>query len=301
MERSCNILKRVFLFTTLVCLAFFFHPFTGLSLPQGGAPEKKPAALALTRVKMSNGDHQMKVVLSSTSENGRTLLAGLPVTFVGGKDLSVKYSEQKTNARGVAMFTIPKDKLPAKDPDGTITLGVKFDGNKEYEPAEEQAGVKDLTIEVTTEVADTVRSVKAFAFEVDEKGAKVPLKATDIAFYVPRMFSYLKIGEGSLDSSGVCVVEFPKNLPGDSAGKVTVIARIEDNDIFGNVEGSTRVDWAVPTQHFVKESYRALWSQIAPTWMIITLIILLTGVWGHYTYAVVKLFQIRKEGKNLSS
>jgi len=43
-------------------------------------------------------------------------------------------------------------------------------------------------------------------------------------------------------------------------------------------------------------AYRSLWSTLAPKWMIISLAVMLMGVWGHYTYVIISLFRIRKEG-----
>ncbi len=157
---------------------------------------------------------------------------------------------------------------------------------------------KDLLIDLITEEGDSVKSVTAKAYTLGAGGEKVPLTGTDIFFYVPRMFSYLKVGEGTLDSTGSASIEFPVGIPGDSLGNLTVIARVEDHDIYGNAEGQTVVKWGQPTQSFIKGGYRALWSQVAPTWMVITLIILLAGVWGHYTY-VIKLIQIKKEAQKL--
>jgi hypothetical protein len=39
---------------------------------------------------------------------------------------------------------------------------------------------------------------------------------------------------------------------------------------------------------------RELWTPIAPLWMIITLIIMLTGVWAHYIYAIIQLVLIKR-------
>ena len=76
-----------------------------------------------------------------------------------------------------------------------------------------------------------------------------------------------------------------------------MFARIEENETFGNAEADTLLNWGIPTVHKVPGSYKALWSQVAPTWMVQTLIILLGGVWGHYAYAVYKLFKIRRIAK----
>jgi len=56
--------------------------------------------------------------------------------------------------------------------------------------------------------------------------------------------------------------------------------------------------WGNHRSGFVEPS-RSLWSSGAPIWMITTLIILLTGVWSHYLYAIIQLIKIRKEGKKI--
>jgi len=42
---------------------------------------------------------------------------------------------------------------------------------------------------------------------------------------------------------------------------------------------------------------RELWTPIAPVWMIVTLIIMLAGVWGHYIFAVIQLIIIKHQSK----
>ena len=43
--------------------------------------------------------------------------------------------------------------------------------------------------------------------------------------------------------------------------------------------------------------YRSLWSTLAPKWMVVTLAIMLLGVWGHYTLVVINLIRIKKESR----
>ncbi len=55
------------------------------------------------------------------------------------------------------------------------------------------------------------------------------------------------------------------------------------------------ISWATPKRLINAEGpARELWTPIAPMWMIITLIIMLAGVWGHYIYAIVQLIGIRR-------
>jgi hypothetical protein len=77
-----------------------------------------------------------------------------------------------------------------------------------------------------------------------------------------------------------------------------VIAKIEENDNFGNVQGKSTVSWGIPKQYFLAERpARELWTPVAPVWMIVTLIVMLLGVWGHYIYAVIQLVIIKRHSK----
>ena len=108
----------------------------------------------------------------------------------------------------------------------------------------------------------------------------------------------LKIGEISLDDAGTGTLEFPKEIVGDTLGNLSVLARIEENDNFGNVQGQNVVNWGVHKQYYKAEvPSRELWTPIAPLWMIITLIIMLAGVWAHYLYAVYELIMIKRLSK----
>ncbi len=295
-KRTRNIVSV--LIVSLFCLCTL-SPSRLWSQTNAASAEKQSVSLSLFHVKLGNGDHQIKATLSSMGDAGRVFLKEMKVTFMGGENQDVHFGESVTNDKGIASFTVPKDKLPPKDSAGTFTYGAAFDGNDKYESISDNVIVKDLIIEVTATEEDSVKTVTAKVYELNEKGEQIPVTGTDLFFYVPRMFSYMKVGEGTLDSTGMVSAEFPSTLPADSTGNLDIIARIEDHEVYGNVEGSTTVKWGVPTQLIVKGSYRALWSQVAPTWMVITLIILLLGVWGHYAYAVVQIIRIKKEARKL--
>jgi len=78
---------------------------------------------------------------------------------------------------------------------------------------------------------------------------------------------------------------------------VHVFARIEENEQFANIEVSQNHLWGIPSIHGVSGSHRALWTEIAPMWMIVTLTILLSGVWGNYIYVIIQLILIKRESK----
>jgi hypothetical protein len=109
------------------------------------------------------------------------------------------------------------------------------------------------------------------------------------------MFSNLKIGEGTTDESGEAIVEIPNNLAGDANGNILLVASLTENEVYGNLEASATQQWGVPVSDVVKQLPRALWSPHPPVWMLVTFVILMGTVWGHYIVIIVQLFRLRKE------
>jgi len=87
----------------------------------------------------------------------------------------------------------------------------------------------------------------------------------------------------------------PNNLPGDAQGNLTLIGRLDENETYGNLEASVVQKWGVAVSNKSQELPRALWSSHPPLWMLITFIILMTAVWGHYAIIIYELFRLRKE------
>ena len=150
-------------------------------------------------------------------------------------------------------------------------------------------------MELTFSRKDTSKQVICKVWEKGKDGNQVPVNDLKIQFYVPRTFSLLKVGEGTL-SDGSATIDFPVTLPGDSLGGLTVVAKIEDNETYGNIEASGKINWGKPLL-LEKPVKRGLGDTNAPLWMVYTLIVLLSLVWFHYMYVVFTVFRIRYLGK----
>jgi hypothetical protein len=134
------------------------------------------------------------------------------------------------------------------------------------------------------------------AFETGKKEEWVPVDKLDIKFYVPRTFSFLKFGQGTI-TNGLTSMEFPTTIPGNQMGYLTVVAKVEENETYGNVSVSGIINWGKPLIP-VKIVKRGLGDTDAPLWMVYTLIVLLSLVWFHYMYVIFTVFRIRHLGKS---
>ena len=232
-----------------------------------------------------------------TDEKKSSYGADIPVTFTTGSGKE-KLATIKTNGYGIAQCIIPANqKLSLKN--GQYSFSATIDENPILESKSDSLILTDLGIEMSLELKDSVKTIVFRTFELGPNGEKKPVK-TDLVFYVPRTFSKLKVAEASSGEDGNGEIEFPNGIPGDSTGNLTVLGRVEENEKYANVECSQTIGWGVATNYHIAKFHRALWTTIAPTWMIVTLTVLLLGVWGHYMYVVYKLHRINKESKQTS-
>jgi hypothetical protein len=198
-----------------------------------------------------------------------------------------------TDMNGEAAFRIEKESERLVSEEGNYTFGSLFEGSQEFEMAEDVVEVKPLNLHLEFIEIDSVKTIVAEAYETDPEGNPVPLEETDVYFYVPRSFSLLPVGDGWF-VEGRAEVDFPTTLPGDSMGNLTIVAKIQDNEIFGNVEAIAVKDWGLARPPVIVKKRRGLGDTDAPLWMVYTLIVLLSIVWFHYLYVFYVMIKIKK-------
>jgi len=241
-----------------------------------------------------NTDNQsyIQVTLTYSANRMELPLPRMKITFFSVAGEKKLLATSTTDENGVARFAIIDIiKVPVNG-DGLWSFITEFEGNDTIEAANAELAVKDVILEMTVSEADSIKTITLNATTMDN-GRKVPVAGETLVIYVPRMFSLLPVTEATLDENGTISVEFPSDLPGDSLGNLTIIARFEENPTYGNVEKSTLLKWGIPTSYSLPRIHRALWTKTPPMWMIVTLSILLVGVWGHYLFAVISLILIK--------
>ncbi|MCX6244535.1 MAG: hypothetical protein NTU98_07480 [Bacteroidetes bacterium] len=256
--------------------------------------------LKLGYLNTSNDSITLTADIFVKRETGNFALQNAEVEFTASADKENKsLGKAKADVAGTAVLKLyVKSGLPV-DKEGKTTFTVSFAGKDKYLAASGNVAFKKAKILVTFTKEDTIRTIHVKAVQVEANNEQKPIKGETVNVYVPRMLSNLKIGEVKLDDNGTGTVEYPGALVGDSLGNIAVIAMIEESDLYGTVKGQSTISWGIPKQYYLAEkpSTRELWTPIAPIWMIITLIIMLTGVWGHYIYAVVQLIMIKRQSK----
>jgi len=284
-----------------IILAFLLLTGAPQLSAQAKADTTAPASTVLRFLCTSTSDDsiQLQATISVKHEEGSTNLANAPVSFYSvEKNGEVKIGESKTDVHGVAILKIASRNKYERTDQQLLSFKAKYNGGSKFEASEGEFGIKPAKLKVSFYEEDSIRYVKVIGTQLNSNGTETPITEGTVIVGVPKMLSILKIAEITLDSTGIGTAEFPKDIIGDSLGNLTVEAYIEENDIFGNVKASADNTWGLP-KHLISPDRpsRELWTPIAPLWMIITLIIMLAGVWGHYVYAIVQLVMIKKSSK----
>jgi hypothetical protein len=249
--------------------------------------------LELQYFKNTDDQRILKTTLTYSKNRMEIALPGIEVSFVNNGHI---IATVLTDDKGIASLELKSDMNLKTDRDGIWSFSSEFKGNDTIEAGTAEISIKDVMVEMVLSEIDSIKTVNVKAFVI-ENGTEKPVSGEVINVYVPRMFSLLPITELTLDDAGSASAEFPEDLPGDIDGNLTIIAKFDENMIFGNVEKRETLKWGLPTHYSVPVSHRALWTKTAPRWMIITLSILLTGVWGHYLFAIISLIRIKKNAK----
>jgi hypothetical protein len=271
----------------------------GFSLhAQEATEEKEPIepVMELMYLKDTDGKIHLRSTMVDYINRMPVPLPGLKVVFQAGDDPVEYLGELITDADGIAELILEENPEWPGYADGEIRFYAEYEGSEDIMFADAEVYVTPVTLEMELEMIDSVGYVSLRAFTTME-GEKVPVADEDVYVYVKRMFSDMPIGEDFLDENGEYEVEVPDDIPGNAEGDIEIIGRFNDHYMFGTVEQRETIRWGIPTEHKLPGGQRTLWTQIAPLWMIITLSIMLLGVWGHYTYVIISLFRIRSESR----
>jgi len=121
-----------------------------------------------------------------------------------------------------------------------------------------------------------------------------PVEGAKVAFYVRRTFGDLLLGEEDTLDDGTAGVLFPQGLPGGRTGELQVLAVVKATQKYASATGEATVTGA-PVVHDEADPFpRALWAPHAPFPLILTIFILLGGVWCTYVFVIGQLIKMRK-------
>lgn len=287
----------VTLLITLLVPARLFAQADSTQKPEPATKEESTLiapTLEFISVQKADNTIDLRAALQAKFKGSSKKLPLLKITFLLVTDLTEKeLGFIITNVDGKGVFNAKPDVLTA-DKEGKLHFKAVFAGNKSMEAAEQEITIKRARLEITPAKEDSLLNVHVKLVDMGT-GTESPVPETMLGIFVQRSFNPLKIGEGTTDENGEATIEVPDKLPGDAKGNITLMVKLDENEIYGNLEASVIQQWGVPVSDLNQELPRALWSSQPPLWMLITFIILMVTVWGHYIVIIYELFRLRKE------
>lgn len=150
---------------------------------------------------------------------------------------------------------------------------------------------------VSLSFVEDADSNKIIATATNKNGE--PIEELDLFFYVKRTFSNLPIGDvfNTTDENGMVQVDFPKDLPGDSEGNVTILVKIMESDLYNDLTVETTKKWGIPTPLTDQlGEKRSLWAAAAnaPIPLVLSVSAMIVSIWFIICYIIYILFRISK-------
>lgn len=268
-----------------------------------GQDEKPEVMLNLRHFTENNSAQYLKVQAQLKADNKLQPLKDVAVQFyLDSVSTANLINNIKTDEKGAAQTVVPASlkSLWASSSNHKFIAVAK--PNPKDEATTTELEIAKSKIEIDTLNADGTRSVMAKVFSYSN-GEWLPAKDVEVKIGVERLGGSLKIGDDetyTTDSLGQVTGEFKlDSLPAtDAKGNIVLLAKVEDNDQFGNLSIEKIVPWGKYYQHantFGRRSLSAARFR-APLWLLFMAYSIVAGVWGVIIYLIIQVFRMKKLG-----
>ncbi len=285
------------LFTGLLTLVFLLPAYNGFSQ----AHPKGDLGIAVNYF-ISNNKIPSLMVKVKTKVDGRFQnVAGISLKLFLDKDTVGKFiAKVVTNDAGEATAYIPSSLKSQWGNALKHTFVATFDGNSKYEAAKGDVTVAKAKILID---AGNDKTVTATVLEMKDT-SWVPVKGVDVVLAIKRMDADLTINDKptfTTDSTGKASGDFKRDtIPGDAKGNITLVAKVLDNDQYGNLSIEKAVPWGAKFTMLNTFDKRTLFAtrNKAPIWIQLIAYSIMFTVWGILIYLVFNVFKIKKLGED---
>ncbi|MGE5107694.1 MAG: hypothetical protein ACM3H8_09125 [Sphingobacteriales bacterium] len=207
-----------------------------------------------------------------------------------------------TAENGTAIINIPDALKKIWDSSATHTFIAIAEANKKFDETKAEVAVSKAHIILDTVAGAETKSINVKLTEF-KNGEWVPVKGVEMKIGVKCLGGELPVSDEAsytTDSTGEVIAEFKRDsLPGDKRGILTLVAKVEDNDTYGNLVVEKKIPWGINLKYennfFDK---RTLWSTRTrtPFWLLFMAYSIITAVWGVIFYLVFQIAKIKRMG-----
>lgn len=276
------------------------------SLCAQDAVEKIKPKLRLNFV-AQQGKYEINANAYYIEEGEKSFCEGAVVDFYTDEDMEKIFRKDTIDADGKAHLILNQEEIKNfEESPGHFHFYAQLEENEKYRSRDEDLYITNADIEVSFLDQDTARFVKAtFRGYNDSAKALVPVDKIPLKCYVKRSLSMLPFGGRFTytDSNGQAIIQFPDDINGDEKGEVSIVVMLDDYDDYGTVKFQGEKPWGLPTELKNPVGERTLIGarDNAPLFMIISINLILVGIWGFLFYVIFSLIRIRRIGKQLNN
>jgi hypothetical protein len=249
----------------------------------------------------NNNQTQYITAAAKTKVNGKfeTVSNILLKFYIESADEKNLLGEAVTNHSGTALLYIPPAAQSAWAKSATQSFIAVADESKEFNAAQGEVEITKakLIIDTAEDRNITVRLLKL------EDTVWTPVKAVDIKIAVKRFGGDLNVNSETetytTDSLGTANAAFKiDDLLGDAKGNIILIAKVEDDDTYGNLNVEQAVSWGKSSVYTSNFNNRTLFARRgkSPLWLEFMAYGIIAAVWGVLIYLIFQLRKIKKMG-----
>ncbi len=212
--------------------------------------------------------------------------------------------DSHTDSNGKAAVSIPASLLSKWNESDEHTLIASSPDTLQFSSSSNDITVGKGKIVIDTFGESNSHSIQVTALSKSNDGW-IPIKDMEILLGVKRLdgsvLKFTEDGSFTTDSSGKVIVELTDTtIKGDEDGKITLLAKCEDNDDFGTIISEKEVYWGKKTE-FKSDFFqnRTLWSTRfrTPIWLLVLVYGMSIGIWATIFYVFRQIYKIKKAGQ----
>jgi len=264
-----------------------------------GQEQKNSLILSLGYFNENNQIQYLKAVTKTKVNRKFKMVQGIPLSFyISSESPANLLGKATTDDKGQAVLFIPPSAQQIWNKSAKQNFLVVSDTSQLYDGTKTSIDLTKSKIRI-----DTAEDKKIIATLLECKDSIwTPVKGVDMKIGVKRLGAELNVNETptfTTDSLGMVSADFKQlNLPGDSLGNLILVARVEDNDNYGNLSSEKTVPWGTLSRYQEAYNRRSLyarrgWSPLWLEWMAYTII---AAVWIVLFYLFTQILKLKKLG-----
>ena len=257
--------------------------------------------LSLTLGYYNNNNHiQYLLVKAKSKINGKfQLIPDITMHFyITAESPANALGKAITNKKGEAYILMPSSAKQAWNSSAKQSFVVVSEASKQFDAATGSTDITKAKIKIDT-ASD--RRITATLVELKDS-IWVPVKGVEMKIGIKRMAAILNVNETptyTTDSLGMVSAEFKRDsLPGYAKGNLILIAKIEENDLYGNLTAETIVPWGITISYVSEYDKRTLFARRgrSPIWLEFIAYSIVVAVWGILIYLFGQIRKLKRLG-----